>query len=68
MAFIVALFILWASIREITPQPVPMSNIDTFSFVGHQAPNNTPSVPTFIGEELSSTENCLKLNMLSFRL
>ena len=54
----------WASIRAISPVPVPMSSIRrSEGRTPAQAPNRTPSVPTFIGQRSWRIVNCLKLKI-----
>ena len=50
-----ALGVRWANISDISPLPHPMSSIClVIGKVGAQAPNNTPSVPTFMAQCVSS--------------
>ncbi len=52
-----------ASIKAITPEPVPISSSHLASRTGHQAPSKTASVPTFMAAPSSLTENFLKRNV-----
>ena len=49
-------------------QSATCADIEEFTIgrltIGHQAPNNTPSVPTFMAHLLSSTKNCLKRKLI----
>ena len=49
----------WASIRLISPVPQPTSSMRVMFSTQHQAPNKTPSVPTFIAHLSCQTVNCL---------
>ena len=60
-ASIIANTLRWATIKAISPVPVPTSNTLKAPSTGHQAPSNTPSVPTFIAAILLRTANCLNL-------
>ena len=66
MASICSEKLLWANIRDIIPVPAPMSSmLYGLLIIGVQAPNKTPSVPTFMADFSCSTENCLNEKIIN---
>jgi hypothetical protein len=59
MAVIMAL-LRWAIMRARRPDPVPTSSTLPVAGASAHAPSKTESVPTFMEQSASFTENCLK--------